>query len=221
MSAPPAGGSPRRVALTIDTEHPDRPSTPGVIEGILDLLQRDAVPAFCFIQGRWALAYPELAARIATAGHGIGSHAHHHVPVPMLSVAGLRREIRDATDAIRDATGIDPRPWFRCPFGAGADHARTTVTLAEQGYGPSVPWEVDALDWDSASAREVEDRVVDGVLAGPADAIVLIHSWPAPTVKALPGIVQRLRDVDVELMPLAAIMDRQRFSDPDGHSPRS
>ena len=208
MSVGPPIRSPGRVALTIDTEHPDRPTTPGIIEGVLELLDRESVPAFCFIQGRWALAYPEVAARIAAAGHGIGSHAHHHVPVPMLSAAGLRREIRDATDAIRDATGIDPRPWFRCPFGAGADHPRTTAALAEQGYGPSVAWDVDALDWDSATAREVEDRVVDGVLASRADAIVLLHSWPAPTLGALPGIVRRLRDAGVGLVPLAAIVGR-------------
>ena len=217
-AARPAG---RRVALTFDVEHPDRPTDPGVIEGILDLLEREAVPAFCFIQGRWALAYPVLARRIAVAGHGIGSHAHHHVPVPMLSATGLRQEIREAGDAVQEATGIDPRPWFRCPFGAGAAHARTTALLAELGYGPSVPWDVDALDWDSATAGEVEDRVVGGVLSATTDAVVLLHSWPAPTARALAGIVGRSRDVGVEFVPLDTIVERQAVSGSDEHFPRS
>ncbi len=195
-------------ALTFDVEHPDRPTAPGVIEGILDLLEAAGVPAFCFIQGRWALAYPETAVRIAAAGHGIGSHAHHHVPVPMLTAPGLRQEIREAGIAIRETTGVDPRPWFRCPFGAGQEAPRTTAVLAELGYGPSVPWDVDGLDWDAATAREVEDRVVQSVLAATGDVVVLLHSWPAPTLGALPGIVSRLRDAGVELVPLPLVVPR-------------
>lgn len=198
----------RRIALTFDTEHPDRPSVPGVIGGILDTLERESVPAFCFIQGRWALAYPDTAARIADAGLGIGSHAHHHVPLPMLSRDGLRREIGDATEAIHEATGIDPRPWFRCPFGAGQDATRTTAVLAELGYGPSVPWDVDGLDWAGPTPDELEQRVVDGVLSAAGDAVVLLHSWPAPTVRALPGIVGRLRDAGVDFVPLPALVQR-------------
>ena len=57
-------GSSFRVALTFDAEHPDRPSTPGVQERLLDLLARDAVASTFFIQGRWAEAYPATARRI-------------------------------------------------------------------------------------------------------------------------------------------------------------
>ena len=217
----PSADGPRRVALTIDTEHPDRPTRPDIFEGILDVLERESVPAFCFIQGRWALAYPELAARIAAAGLGVGCHAHHHVPLPMLSDDGLRLEIEEATEAVRDATGIDPRPWFRCPFGAGAEDVRTTTSLAAQGYGPSVPWDVDALDWDSRTAREVEQRVVDGVLSGRPDAIVLVHSWPAPTLGALPGIVGRLRGRGVALVALEELVERGPVSDRSGRLPQS
>jgi peptidoglycan-N-acetylglucosamine deacetylase len=204
-----------RVALTIDVEHPDRPTTVGVAEGILDTLAREGVPVTCFIQGRWALAYPGLAARIAAEGHLIGSHAHHHVPLPMLTLDGLRREIRDAGTAIRDTTRVDPRPWFRCPFGAGEAASRTTAVLAESGYRPSVPWDVDGLDWEAADAAEVETRVVDGVLAHGDGAIVLLHSWPAPTRGALPAIVRRLRDAG------AVFVRRTELSERVGRSPRS
>jgi peptidoglycan-N-acetylglucosamine deacetylase len=195
----------RRVALTLDVEHPDRPTSPGVVEGILDVLAREDVPAFCFIQGRWALAYPAIAARIASAGHGIGSHGHHHVPLPQLSMGGLRAEIREAEVAVRDATGVDPRPWFRCPFGAGQAAARTTAALAECGYGPSVSWDVDALDWAASDAAEVQDRVVAGVVAHGDGAIVLLHSWPAPTLGALPGILRRSRAAGATFVPLSEV----------------
>ncbi len=204
-----------RVALTIDVEHPDRPTKLGVAEGIVDVLAREAVSATCFVQGRWAFAYPQLAARIAADGHLIGSHGHHHVALPMLTLDGLRREVREAEHAVRDTTGVDPRPWFRCPFGAGAAASRTTTVLAESGYRPSVPWDVDGLDWDATDAAELETRVVDGVIARGDGAIVLLHSWPAPTLGALPGILRRSRDQGVVFVRLTEL------SEPVGRFPRS
>lgn len=204
-----------RVALTFDVEHPDRPTRTGVVEGILDVLAGEAVLATCFLQGRWVLAQPSVAQRIAAAGHDIGSHAHHHVPLPMLTASGLRREIAEAHAAIVDATGVDPRPWFRCPFGAGQEALRTSAALAALGYAPSVRWDVDGLDWDAMDAAEVEERVVTGTLRHGDGAVVLLHSWPAPTLGALPGIIRRLRAAGATFVSIDA------FSELRGPSTRS
>ena len=40
------------------------------------------------------------------------------------SAAGFAADIADGAEAIADATGVDPAPWFRCPFGAGHDDPR-------------------------------------------------------------------------------------------------
>jgi DNA-binding transcriptional regulator YhcF (GntR family) len=69
--ATPAG----RVALTFDAEHPDRPTSTGVTERLLELLERLAVPATFFVQGRWAEACPGTARRIVEGGHAVGSHS--------------------------------------------------------------------------------------------------------------------------------------------------
>ncbi len=89
------------------------------------------------------------------------------------------------------------------------------AALARSGYRPSVPWDVDGLDWDATDATEVEDRVVDGVLTRGDGAIVLLHSWPAPTLGALPGIARRLRDVGAVFVRL------DELNDSTGHSPQS
>ena len=181
-----------RVALTFDAEHPDRPSQPGVAESILSILERAAVPATFFVQGRWAEAYPDTAQRIGPGGHLVGNHSHYHARMPLFSAAGFATDVRAAETVIRDVLGVDPRPWFRCPFGAGHDSPRINAALAGLGYR-HVGWDVVAFDWERP-ADFVEAAVVDGAIASGDGAVVLLHTWPVSTGAALPAIVARLAD---------------------------
>ena len=197
-SASPGGegvpDAPLRVALTFDAEHPDRPTVPGVQEGILDELSASDVRATFFVQGRWAEAYPGTARRILHDGHLVGSHSHYHARLPLLSKQGLDVDVRTAESVIRDVVGVDPRPWFRCPFGAGQTDPRLLAQLGVLGY-KAVGWHVGPLDWDPASTGvQVENRVVEGAQAHGDGAIVLLHAWPQATLKALPGMIGRLRE---------------------------
>lgn len=108
-----------RVALTFDAEHPDRPTVSGVEGRLLDVLDDLEVRATFFVQGRWAEAFPSTARRVA-ARHLVGNHSHYHCRMPLLSDQGLSADISSAESAIRRHMKVDPRPWFRCPFGAGA-----------------------------------------------------------------------------------------------------
>ncbi|HEX4897679.1 MAG TPA: polysaccharide deacetylase family protein [Candidatus Limnocylindrales bacterium] len=182
-----------RVALTFDAEHPDRPTTPGNEARLLDTLAALGIRATFFVQGRWAEAQPRLARRIADGGHLVGSHSHYHVRLPLLTDDGVADDIRIAETAIVDATGADPRPWFRCPFGTGMDDPRVLAAIGAAGYR-HVGWDVTAEDWDpDRTASEVEEGVVAGTLAHGDGAVVLLHSWPDQMLDALPGIVGRLR----------------------------
>jgi peptidoglycan-N-acetylglucosamine deacetylase len=183
---------PPRVALTFDVEHPDQPAPPGGETAILAALEAAGARATFFLQGRWVSAHPRLARRIADAGHLVGNHSHYHVRMPLLSRAGMRRDVREAEAVIRAATGADPRPHFRCPFGAGARSARVLQTLADCGYHDH-HWNVDPEDWNPrVGAAEVEEVVVAGVLAAGEDAVVLLHGWPLATRRALPRLLERL-----------------------------
>jgi peptidoglycan/xylan/chitin deacetylase (PgdA/CDA1 family) len=193
-----------RVALTFDAEHPDRPRcAPGVQEAVLDLLADVGVRASFFLQGRWVEAYPDTARRIADEGHVVGSHGYYHVRMPLLSEEGVRADVLSAEQVIRDVTGRDPRPRFRCPFGIGWDDPILTRLLDERGYR-HVGWDVVAYDWDpDRTSRAVQDTVVHGILDGDeGEAIVLLHLWAEPTLDALPGAIKRLRRSGAELVRL-------------------
>ena len=190
MSPSPA---PFRVALTFDAEHPDRPARAGNDTRLLDALARLDVRATFFIQGRWAEAYPAVARRIASDGHLVGHHSHYHVRMIGLSAHGLKSDITRGQVAIQDATGVDPHPWFRCPFGSGDDDPRVQRAIRAAGYR-HVGWNVTGVDWEpERAARDVERTVVDGALDHGDCSVVLLHSWPDQSVGALPGIVRRLR----------------------------
>jgi peptidoglycan/xylan/chitin deacetylase (PgdA/CDA1 family) len=191
-----------RVALTFDTEHWSHPSTPDVQERILDVLEGAGVRATFFLQGRWATAYPACARRIAGCGHLVGNHSHHHAPMDLLTDAGIERDVRKAEAAIRELAGVDPRPWFRCPFGYGHDDPRVLAALDRAGYR-NHHWDVEPDDWrPERTPAEVERSVIDGALAHGDGAVVLLHSWPPGPIAALPAILTGLRDGGAALVRL-------------------
>ena len=185
-----------RVALTFDAEHPDRPwCPPGNAERILDTLRERGVTATFFVQGRWAEAYPATAKRIATDGHLVGHHSHYHARMPLLLGGGFADDITDGAKAIEAATGKDPRPWFRCPFGAGADDPRVHAELERQGYR-DVRWDVVLEDWEPWRTGEaIASDGIEGVRAHGDGAIVLLHTWPGGTGEGLPGLIDGLVDL--------------------------
>jgi peptidoglycan/xylan/chitin deacetylase (PgdA/CDA1 family) len=194
---------PFRVALTFDAEHPDRPwCPPDNAARLLDTLAAEAVRASMFVQGRWALAYPELARRIAEDGHLVGHHSHFHAAMPLLSDDGIAADLAEATDAIRTTTGADPHPWFRCPFGAGHDDPRVLAALAGEGYR-DVHWHVELEDWEPwRTAEAIATDAIAGALAHGDGAVVLLHTWPGGTAEALGAIIAGLRDVGAAFVTL-------------------
>jgi peptidoglycan-N-acetylglucosamine deacetylase len=187
--------TPFRVALTFDAEHPDREHCPpGAATAILDALASHGARATFFVQGRWATAYPQVAARIAVDGHLVGSHSHYHAPMPTLSAKGFRADLRLAGSAIRRVTGQDPRPWFRFPFLAGAENPSITEALAETGYR-HVGQHVVVTDWEpDRTADELAASALDAVSSHGDGAVALMHSWPAATAPTVAILLERLAD---------------------------
>lgn len=196
-----------RVALTFDAEHPDRPCRPGVAAGILDALATHGLRATFFVQGRWAQAYPGTARAIAEGGHLVGNHSHHHVPLGWLAGTSLGKEVRAAEAAVLEATGIDPRPWLRLPYGRGDGDPAIATAVVALGYRPPVYWDIDTQDWAASSGDDVVSALVDGLRTRTGDTIVLLHTWPDATLMAMPGIVAAIRDGGHEHVRLDALLE--------------
>ena len=184
------------MALTFDAEHPDRPRCPPEnAERILDDLRDRGVRATFFVQGRWAQSQPETAKRIAKDGHLVGHHSHYHARLPLLHDEGLASDIADALSAVMAATGVDPRPWFRCPFGAGRDDPRVLAALGRLGYR-DVNWHIELEDWEPwRTGAAIAADAMEGVRAQGDGAVILLHTWPGGTGDAVGPLIDGLAEM--------------------------
>lgn len=179
------------VALTFDAGG----SAAGV-RPILDTLAARAAPATFFLTGDFATAFPAQARAIAGA-HPVGNHTLHHLDLTTLPDPQVRDEVRRGAAAIRAATGVDPAPYLRFPF--GARDARTIALVNDECFA-AIRWTVDSLGWKGTSggqsAATVSDRVLGALRPG---AIVLLHVGANPDdgstldADALAGLVDAVR----------------------------
>jgi peptidoglycan/xylan/chitin deacetylase (PgdA/CDA1 family) len=190
-----------KVALTFDAEHPDRPpAPPGNAERILDTLATEQVRSTFFIQGRWAEAWPDHARRIRAEGHLIGHHSHYHARMPLLSADGLRSDILDGQRCITQHAGVDPRPWFRLPFGEGHEDAELLKQIAELGY-TNVHWNVEVSDWEpDRTGAAIATDAADAAIEHGDGAVILLHTWPKGTGDGLQTLINRLKDAGADFV---------------------
>jgi len=81
---------------------------------ILGLCAAQGARATFFLLGWIAERHPELCARIASAGHEIGTHSYWHRKVYELTPDEFRADIERSLEAIESATGVRARA-FRAP----------------------------------------------------------------------------------------------------------
>jgi polysaccharide deacetylase family protein (PEP-CTERM system associated) len=81
---------------------------------LLDLLDRCGVRATFFVLGYVAERHPDLIARIAQAGHEIGSHSHMHARVYELSPEAFEADL-DRSLSTLSACGVTGVRGFRAP----------------------------------------------------------------------------------------------------------
>ena len=112
------------------------------------------------------------------------------------------------------ATCARPRPPFasspasiRGRGSAARSATGTTIRgCSRRSIGPAIAtyhWDVEPDDWrPERTPAEVERSVIDGALAHGDGAVVLLHSWPAATIAALPAILTGLRGGGAALVRL-------------------
>lgn len=192
------------IALTFDGG-----STSEGADSILATLAAKGVPATFFLTGDFADAFPSTARRIA-ASYPVGNHTQNHPDLTTLSDARVRAEIEEARVSIEKATGVDPRPYFRFPFGAVDAHR---IALVNDACYVPFRWTTDTLGWQGTSggrsAASVTQRVLDGARTG---GIVLMHLGAHPTDRstldadALGGIIDGLRSRGYGFVTLEAVL---------------
>jgi peptidoglycan/xylan/chitin deacetylase (PgdA/CDA1 family) len=197
----PASGG---VALTFDDgPHPE--GTPA----ILDILARAHARATFFLIGEQVERRPELAARIASAGHLVALHGYRHRLQLRMRAAAVEADLMRGAQAIENATGTAAH-WHRPPYGiyspAGLEAARAA------GLQPLL-WSRWGKDWRKfTTSRRIAARATGGARTCEAGAhagdagvqagdVILLHDadfYSAKhshrrTAEALPLILEELK----------------------------
>lgn len=179
------------VAITFD----DGPSV-DTTEDILRILAAKRVKATFFETGEHASTHPDLVAKVAAAGHAVGSHSWSHPRLSSLPAADLKREIEQSTAAVSAAIGR-PVCLMRPPF--GDSNAVIEDAVAATGL-TQVGWTDNPIDWENPTPAQLTAGVMAAADGHPI--ILLLHEHgredpqqrgPSPTVAALGDMIDGLR----------------------------
>lgn len=175
---------------------------------ILTTLRAHGVPASFFVTGEFASANPSITRQMAALGP-VGNHSWSHPDFTTLSASAVHDQLATTSSAVVSATGRDPRPFFRFPF--GAHDARTLALVNREGYG-AVGWTTDSLGWKGTSGGMTVDTVVARVLAGAGPGqVVLMHVGANPDdgttldASALPRIIAGYRSSGFRFVTLEVL----------------
>jgi peptidoglycan/xylan/chitin deacetylase (PgdA/CDA1 family) len=192
-----AGGTQGRdVALTFD-DGPG-PYTPGV----LDVLEREHVPATFFVIGEELRYFSASTAREIRDGFVIGDHTETHPMLAQMSAHDQREELFEQAARIELLGGQRPR-LFRPPYGS---FNATTFKLLHQMRMLMVLWSVDTDDYERPGVAAIVHNALEGAKPG---AIILMHDAGgdrSETIEALPTIIHELRKRGFELVTVPQLL---------------
>lgn len=185
-SPPPSEDSAGRgvVYLTFD----DGPSewTPRVQRILAD----EGIQATFFTVGQNVAALPTTVQALQQGGMSVQSHSWSHRDLTTLKPGRLADDLSRTTEVIRNVSGVAPT-CVRPPY--GAHDKKVDKTISKLGLRAQY-WDVDPEDWSKPGAKKIVKRVLAKAKAG---SVILLHDGGGDrdqTIKALPSIINGLRD---------------------------
>ena len=184
------------IALTFDAG-----AGSGTILDLLDVLLDRGVHSTFFIAGAFADRYPRILERISADGHELANHSYTHPDFANLTEKQIRDELHRATIAIERASGAQIAPLWRPPFGSRND--RVLQVVESEGFR-SIYWTFDSGDWiEGMTQRQITNTDLSKAGNG---AVVVHHVSPDITARAMPTIIDTLRDRGFSLVTVSEIL---------------
>lgn len=154
---------------------------------ILNILEREKVPATFFINGVYLAADPDLWREVAEDGFVAGNHTYLHRDVTTMSQAAIVADLQRNARIWKAVTGQTMAPIFRPPY--GARNAATDRAAAIAGYPDVIIWDHPTND----TYRLSDPRLIRNATAGRSGSIVLMHIGPDATPRILARVIASYR----------------------------
>ena len=183
------------IALTFD----DGWNLDGV-KDVVKILKAKQAPATFFPVARAVARHPKTWRSIAAAGFPIANHSWNHGNLAQMSAKQAAADIQRSTSLIERIIRMPLFPVLRPP---GGSLDRTLMRVArESGMKAVVMWDVDTRDWTGRRAHTVYRSTLDATRG----SIILMHTDKANTVKALPRIIDSLRERGYTLVTVGQLI---------------
>ncbi|WP_451998117.1 polysaccharide deacetylase family protein [Azospirillum argentinense] len=182
-------------ALTFD-DGPHRVVT----RQILDVLNREKIPATYFPVASVAENQGEVIRDFIAAGHEIGNHSLTHADLRAMDPETQRHEIAEANRILR---GFGANPvLFRPPYGR---YTPDLLAIAREESMSPVLWTVDTRDWQVRDPDRIVQHVKTEAGTG---SVLLLHSTYPSTLNALPRVIAAMRAKGCEFVTLSEWIER-------------
>jgi peptidoglycan/xylan/chitin deacetylase (PgdA/CDA1 family) len=193
------------VALTFD-DGPNPATTPLLLE----LLQRERIPAAFFFVGEAARRYPDLVARAAADGHLIGNHSDRHgYGWAVSSAEQIFAEFAAASRTLAGILGQPPR-FVRTPAGVSSPHLADALQRLQLR---NVAWDVRGLEGVYRDPERIAARVAR---RGRNGSIILLHELyygvchfkPGQVLATAQRTIERLRSRGFHFVRLDRLLEQ-------------
>lgn len=182
-------------ALTFD-DGPHRVVT----RQILEVLNREKIPATYFPVASVAENQGEVIRDFIAAGHEIGNHSLTHADLRAMDPEAQRHEIAEANRILR---GFGANPvLFRPPYGR---YTPDLLAIAREESMSPVLWTVDTRDWQVRDPDRIVQHVTTEAGTG---SVLLLHSTYPSTLNALPRVIAAMRAKGCEFVTLSEWIER-------------
>jgi len=205
----------KQIALTFD-DGPYGTST----SQILDILEREHVPATFFLIGKNVELHPDQVRREIADGDVIGNHSYSHSRLlPVMASSTLRADISHAQKVILDTINVEPA-LFRVPHLFRPPYSSTSSGMVKEIEGEGyvfAGWNIDPADWDNANSSST---IIERVLStAKPDGIIIFHDGHEygtdysreNTIEALPVIIDALKKQGYSFVTVDRILNVEPY----------
>jgi peptidoglycan/xylan/chitin deacetylase (PgdA/CDA1 family) len=181
------------VVLTFD-DGPSAQNTPLVLKALADQCAR----ATFFMEGRHLRQAPELARRVVGEGHSAGIHSDTHPHMTALSAEQQLDDLKRSRAAYQAVFGVET-PAYRFPF---LEETPTLLDALRSADITVASIDLGINDWIPEDTTEVLAQRLRASLDKAGRGIILMHDANGPTAKALPTLLEVLKEKGYKVVHL-------------------
>ncbi|MGP4108201.1 delta-lactam-biosynthetic de-N-acetylase [Virgibacillus sp. L01] len=162
----------------------------GYTDEVLDVLQKENVPAAFFLTGHYVTSQPDLVQRMVDEGHIIGNHSYHHPDFTIVSKETMKKELESLEQAVSDVSNQKTLKYLRPPKGIFSE--KTLKWANELGY-IHIFWSLAFTDWKTSEQKGWKyayENIMKQIHPG---AVILLHTVSSDNAQALDKLITELK----------------------------